>query len=88
MVPTLANNEKAKEEVGLILEVVLQNRPNDKPQVGYGGEGILESCMVFNLREILNMAKRELHDVVIDLMKRKLHSIEKKGTKPIRVNTK
>ena len=47
-------------------------------------ERILHRHMVFTLREILGIMKREFHNVVINMMKR--HSMEMDVAKLIRVN--
>ena len=49
-------------------------------------ERILDSRVEFTLREVLGIAKKEFHEVIIDLMKRKRLSTEQEVAKPAMVN--
>ena len=49
-------------------------------------ERILDSRVEFTLREVLGIAKKEFHEVIIDLMKRKRLTTEQEVAKPANVN--
>ena len=49
-------------------------------------ERILDRRIKLILCEIFGIAKKESHAVIIDLMKRKRHSTEVEGTRPMNVN--
>ena len=48
-------------------------------------EGILDNLVEFTLREILGIAKKKSHDVIIDFMKRKRQSTTEDEPKPMNV---
>ena len=50
-------------------------------------ERILDSQVEFMLREVLGIEKKELHDTIIDLVKRKRLSTGLESAKPTGVNT-
>ena len=50
-------------------------------------ERILDSRIEFTLREVLGIAKKEFHDVIIDLIKRKRLTTSEEGTRPTNVST-
>ena len=49
-------------------------------------EGILESRVEFLLRELLRIAKKEFHDLLVDLVKRKRQNTEEKAPR-VNANT-
>ena len=50
-------------------------------------ERILDSKVELSLREVLGIAKREFHDSIVDLVKRKRLSTEPEPEKPVEVRT-
>ena len=50
-------------------------------------ERILDSGVEFTLREILGIAKKEFHDVIIDLMKWKRQFVIEEGLRSMNVST-
>ena len=48
-------------------------------------ERILDSRVDFSLRELLGIAKKEFHDLLVDLVKRKRQNMEEPGN--VKVNT-
>ena len=50
-------------------------------------ERVLDSRMEFSLRELLGIAKKEFHELIIDLVKRKRHVLEEAGHPKVNTNT-
>ena len=50
-------------------------------------ERILDSKVELSLREVLGIAKKEFHDSIIDLVKRKRLSTETEPERPVEVRT-
>ena len=50
-------------------------------------ERFLNNKVEFSLREVLGIAKKELHDSIVDLVKRKRLSTEPEPEKPVEVRT-
>jgi hypothetical protein len=50
-------------------------------------ERILDSRVELTLREVLGIAKKEVHDTIVDLVKRKRLSTEPEPEKPVEVRT-
>ena len=50
-------------------------------------ERVLDSRIELTLREMLGIARREFHDSIVDLVKRKLLATEPEPEKPIEVRT-
>ena len=50
-------------------------------------ERVLDSRIELTLREVLGIAKREFHDNIVDLVKRKCLATEPEPGKPVEVRT-